>query len=331
MGLLNKSELLKTLKSIFGFDVSASPYAALQLNADGPCFYRSSLTGFIQSKDYGTSVTTHILLSHLRDSLQVLRDEAVELSLDKNGVLKISSTDTVYESEIRVHTVRAEQAGLKYHQIGDIVYRIPPHIFQDFDARPFTCAAQPTLVDGRIMIPTQSGIVVWSGPGELKSLQLFPRESILKFISAANTLERVVVSSKGYWGVAANGLISFISGHTTGATLYQSYNHPGKTLGTLPAERLMVALESAQNMCGENKIDVCPTQGITTKDTTGNQSKFAIGQHTGWDRFSITGKTAGTIVNALSQSSEADVVLSQIPNQALRLSRGVWEVNFRSF
>lgn len=331
MGLLNKSELLKTLRTIISFDVNASPFAAVQLTNDEPCFYRSSHTGFVQSKRYSGEELTHILLSHFRDSLQVLRDEAVEITKDGNGILKLSSSDNVYESEIRVHTVRPEQAGLKIHDIGDIVYRLPPHIFTGFDSRPFTCAAQPTLVKGRIMIPTQSGIAIWRGPADLAPLELFPRESFLKFISSGSLLERVVVSSKGYWGAASGGLISFISGHTTGGSLYTTYNVPAKPLDNFPADRLIVALEAVAGMCGDNKIEICPNQGITTKDVTGNQSRFSIGQHQGWDKFAITGKTAKTIVDALKQSAETEATLSLAPNQSMRLSRGNWEINFRSF
>jgi hypothetical protein len=332
MGLLNKSELLKTLRAIMGFDVNASPFAALELKSDEPCFYRSSHTGFIQSKNYGSGNHTHILLSHLRDSLQVLKDEAVELSLDGSGVLKLSSTDNVYESEIRVHTVRPEQAGLKTHNIGDIVHRLPAHVFQDFDARPFICAAQPTLIDGRIMMPTQSGIVVWQGPQDLIPLSLYPRETMLKFISSSQNLEKVVVSSKGYWGAVAGGLISFISGHTTGDTLYKSYNVSGKPLDTLPAERLIVSLEAAAGMCGDNKIEIDPLLGVVTRDTTGNQSRFAFGSHQGWSKFAITGRTAKVIADALRQSSDTDTALVYVPtNQSMRLVRGNWQVNFRTF
>src|SRR5271157_3229307 len=151
--LIEKSELLKTLRALETFDTSASPYVAVQLVEDNfPRFYRSSINGQIQSADFDLLKTgnTYVSLSHFQDCLRVLQEKKIELTLDTNGILKISSMDNSFDSEIRVHTVPATQAGLKAHELGQVATNLDPNTFLGCDSSPFAVASPPMLVDGRL-------------------------------------------------------------------------------------------------------------------------------------------------------------------------------------
>ena len=165
MPLIDKADLLKTLKIIQSFDPQGSPYVAVQLMGDEkPLFYRSSpIGGYIQSEGYGMGVPTYVSLEHLQDRLKVLPEDRVELGLDGNGILRISAADSLYHSVLRVHTVRKEQTGMKRHDVGQRIYDVDSKAFATLDVKPFKCSYPPVLSQGTLMLPMINGIVMWRG------------------------------------------------------------------------------------------------------------------------------------------------------------------------
>lgn len=333
MALYSKNDLLRTLRALEKFDSSASPYVAVDITADPPAFYRNSNTGFIQSTNLSNQKLTHVSLSHFKDCLNVLKDENIELLLGNNGTLYIRSTDHTYDSELFVHTIKAEQAGVKYHKVGIPLQSFKTEeLFPNFDTKSFVCAAAPILEKGRVLIPTTTGIILWTGPDSLQKIKLQPRESFLKCLSSG--IEEICVTSEGYWGATSSQLMSFYSTHSSSNALFTVYSTKGNNLVNFPTPRLLYALSAASGLCADTgKIDICPTQGIVTRDSTGNTAKFAIGVQAGWQKFSLAAKSAKLIVSALSQSQEDTVELSSVPlaNTTMRFSSGAWEVNTRTF
>jgi hypothetical protein len=329
---LNKTDLLKTLRLISNFDVTGSPFIALQLGGNQPCFYRSSPNGFIQSQNLNVGKMTYVYLNHFKDCLQILKDDMVDLDLDLNGVLKLSANDSVYESELRIHTAKAEQAGLKHHDVGDVVIRLAHDTFNSFNTKSFSYVAQPVLDKGKILIPSQYGVIVWKGTDALNTIQLSPRDSFLRIASSPDVKE-IVICKNGYWGAIFNDLMVFIGGHVSGKHLFELYDVPANLLGSVPADRLIYGLKSAVSLAGDNgKIEVCPINGVITKDQLGSQAKFTLGDKKTWNKFSLTSKAANMVVEALSQTKEDEIKLSQFTLNGftvMRLTRGFWEVNFR--
>jgi hypothetical protein len=333
--LIDKGDLLKLLRTVATFDTNASPYVAIQLVDDGlPRFYRSSNFGFIQSKDFGVTKQTYISLSHFQDCLKVLGEEKVQIALDANGIVKIYSTDNTFESELRIHTVPATQAGLKHHDIGDIKMRLEPLALAGINTSPFKVATPPVLVNGKLMLATANGIVMWQGPDTLRTIQLQPRDAFLRLVAGSSAVEELVLTEKGYWGVVIAGLLFFISGHNIGRPLFDVYNVPGVELARLPAQRLVFALGAAAALCSDNdRVELDPVDGVMTRDKFGNDSKFSLGAATGWTKFATFGKTAKTLVDALSQSKDEEAVLEKLTSThpTMRLRRGNFEVSFKVF
>jgi hypothetical protein len=331
--LIDKAELLRTLRAIQSFDTNASPFVGVQLvNESSPRFYRSSAFGFISSKEFATTQPTNVSLSHIQDCLKVLREDKVEMELDANGILKISSTDNTFDSELRVHTVPAAQAGLKTHAVGDIVVRLEPNVFLGIDTSPFKTKTPPVLIDGKLMLATSDAVVIWTGPDSLKQVKAFPREAFLKMAAGNAAVTDVIFTQGNYWGVVANDLVMFIYGHTLGRELFDIYNVPATELIKFPAERLVYALRAAAGLVGDkDRVEIDPKNGVVSRNRFGSEAKFSLGGTAGWNKFSVFGGTAQAIVDALSQSKDEEAVLSsvQMVHPTLRLRRGPFEVSFK--
>jgi hypothetical protein len=331
--IIDKAEVLKTLRVISNFDPTASPYVAVQLPAEGqPLFYRSSNYGFIRSEGLGAGALTYVSLSHLQECLKELNDGNIDMGIESNGGLKISTVDSMFDNYLRVHTVHANQAGLKQHEIGEPKINLQGGIFSGIDVKPFHAAAPPVLAKGRLLIGTNFGVVVWDGSEALASIGLSPREAFLR-MATGTMAQELSITERGYWGVKLNGLVMYISGHVSGRPLFDSFDVPGEELAHLPAERLVYALGAAANLCGDNqRVNIDPKKGVDTRDRYGNEAIFSLGTG-GWPKFSVFDKTAKTIVDALSQTKEEEAVLYSISSQAnptMRLRRGNFEVNFRT-
>jgi hypothetical protein len=335
--LLSKNDLLKTLRSLSEFDTNASPFVAVQLVENSlPRFFRSSINGQIMSSDFDLLKTgnTYVSLSHFKDCLKVLPEEKIELSLDPNGILKISSLDNTFDSEIRVHTVPVTQAGLKAHDLGGVATRLGANTFLGCDTSPFAAASPPMLVNGRLFISTKFGAVMWNGPDWLRAVQLQPREPFLKLITGNSAVEDLFLTEKGYWGTAIAGMVIFSYGHLLGRELFDAYAAPGVELTRFPAARLVQALHAAAGLCDDqDKVEIRPKEGIVVRDKFGNDSRFSLGGSDGWQKFTAFGRTMKTIADALSQAADEEAVLLDIPsftNPTKRLQRGPWSVSFKT-
>jgi len=331
--LVDKSDLLKTIRSLQTFDTNASPYVGAMLFADKPpLFYRSSAFGFIQSKDFGGATQTNVSLLHLKECVSVLRDEKVELSLDPSGILKISSTDNTYESELRVHTVSSAQAGLKLHTVGDIATRLESNVFLGIDTTPFKPKTPPVLALGRLMLATSDAVIMWDGPDSLKGITCNPREAFLRIAAGNTAVTDICLTTNNYWGVVADDLVTFTYGHTLGRELFDLYNVPATELVRLPADRLMYALRAAAGLVGDkDRVEIDPAVGVICRNKFGSEAKFSLGGTAGWTKFGVFGGTAQAIVDTLSQSKDEEAVLSSITmvHPTMRLRRGPFEVSFK--
>jgi hypothetical protein len=332
--LIDKGDLSKTLRVVQGFDTNASPFIGVQLADDqAPRFYRSGAFGFISSKDFATTSPTNVSLAHLQDCLKVLREEKVEMGLDLNGILKISSTDNTFDSELRVHTVPAAQAGLKTHNVGDIALRFEPNVFLGIDTTPFKTKTPPVLVEGRLMLATSDAVIIWTGMDSLKHARVYPREAFLRLACANADVREIVLTTGGYWGVVTNDLVMFNYGHNLGRELFDSYNVPSVELVRLPADRLIYALKAAAGLIGDkDRVDIDPKYGVVSRNRYGSDAKFSLGGTQGWNKFGVFGGTARAIVDALFQSKDEEAVLSsvQMVHPTLRLRRGPFEVSFKT-
>ncbi len=319
--------MLRSLRALNAFE-HCSPYISAYV--DGPGFYRSSAVGFIQSKNLDpTERSACVSLSQFLDRLRVLPEDKVEISLDDAGVLVLSSVDNTWSNELRVHTVKPEQAGLKTHLIGDIKLRLDPLLFQGFSAKPFDVVSFPTLSHGTLMLPTVNGIVTWVGPEALSKISIQPRDEFLKFLSP--TVQEISLTDKGYWGATNETLLSFVGAHSGADALFKMYDVPGTKLVTFPADRLCFALNAASAITNGN-LEITGTE-VKVKDAHGLSSKFGVGGD-GTAKFTISSKTAKLIVDAFEQTRDEQAVLYSIvvgSHATMRLERGRWAVNFKVF
>ena len=331
--LIDKADLLKTLRVIQGFDSNASPYIGVQLVPDGvPRFYRSGAFGFVMGREYSSQTPTNVSLSHLLDRLKVLREEKVEIDTDHNGILKLSSTENTFDSELRIHTVPQSQAGLKTHTVGDIAVRLDPGVFAGIDPSPFKVKVPPVLAEGRLMLATSDAVVLWTGPDSLRGIRVYPREAFLRMACGNSDIREVVLTANGYWGVATSELVMFNYGHGLGRELFDAYNIPSIEIVRFPADRLVYSLKAVAGLGEKDKVEIDPKLGVTSKDRWGSDAKFGLGGTAGFTKFAIMGSTAKAIADALSQSKDEEAVLSsvQMTHPTLRLRRGPFEVNFKT-
>jgi hypothetical protein len=335
---VDKDAILKTLSAIDKFDATASPFVVLRL--DNAKVYRSSSFGFISSKDIVMDKdSAFVSLGHLRDCLKAMPEDKVELELDANGVLLVKSIESTFESELRVYTISAAEIAkgkvppMKRHELGKFSGVLKPEVFRGFDARPFQIAAPPILLNGKLLLSTVSGIIMWQGPDALQDVTIHPRDSVLRFISGG--VEEVYLTDTGYWGASSGPLIMFVSGHNLSPNLHQLYNVPGDKITEFPAHRLLQALGGAASLCDNSrKVDITPDKGVTTKNSFGNPQEFHITPQKGWDAFSIFGATAKLVCDALSQTNEETAVLERVnvgTFPTMRLTRGGWSVSFKIF
>ena len=330
MATVDKVEILKTLRTIANFDDEASPFAALSLS--NAKFYRSSAFGYIMSKNAVVDASSvYVSISHLQDCLRAMPEEKLELALDNKTVV-VKSIAAAFQSELRVHTVDVQNAGLKKHPVSNIKTTLSPDIFKGFDIKPFDVAAAPLLREGRLLVVTPFGAVIWTGPESLKVLnvQSNPRENFLRFVSAG--CESILITDNGYWGAVGSDLVSFISGHNIAPHLFQLFDVDAEPLATVPANRLVEALKAAAGLCDAGrKVEIKPKEGVTAEDAFGNVSKFGLGDVAGLPQATLPPQSAKLIVDALSQTSEENAVLYWIDqkNPVLRVTRGSFEVNIK--
>jgi hypothetical protein len=337
--LVPKQDLLRPLKALVAFDPKGSPYVGVQLG-DPPKFYRSGTHGYIMSRDFvdGESVA-HVSLSNLIDCLKNLPEDAVQLGLDANGIMRIHGTSSdIFESESRVHTVAVGQAGLKKHDIGETRFEVDKAAFSRIDIRGFKSVTPPVLVKGRLMLVTDAGAtVLWDGPESIQKLpDIYPRETFLRMVSGGAEVRRMAITSNGYWGAEIDELVTYAKGHVLGRQIFDNYAAAGTEVARLPAQRLMVGLDAAVGLLEPTeRVDVDPRLGVLAKGKFGD-NRNSLGEAGDWPRFGMLAKTAQVVSRALCQTLEDEAVLSLLPptstgSSVMRLQRGPFQVNFRSY
>jgi len=334
VSIVDKEAILKTLSAVGKFDTTASPFLALRLQ--DAKMYRSSDFGFVASKDmFIDANSVFVSLDHMYDCLKAMPEDKVELETDKQGCLIVKSIDSPFDSALRVRTMPKEEvpkSGMKRHELGKFTGVMKPDMFRGFNSRPFPVAAPPLLSNGKLLLSTPNGIIMWQGPDSLAGVKLHPRESFLRFVSGG--IEEVYLTDTGYWGATNGPLVIFLSGHNLSTNLHHAYNQPGEKVAEFPANRLVSVLGAAASLCDSSKkVEFDPSRGIVTRNSFGNPQEFSVGPQKGWDAFSIFGQAAKLIFDALSQTNEEIAVLYRVDQSypTMRLTRGPWEVNFKIF
>jgi hypothetical protein len=174
----------------------------------------------------------------------------------------------------------------------------------------------------------------------LDSVSLNPCRSFLRF-ACGSRADALTLSGNGYWICHRGGMVSCISSHRLQDSMRQAFESPGTPLATVDAFRLVDAMSSAFKICGRNsgpektgKMHL-GQDGVTCRDTFGNEAAFSLGEQQPWGRFGVTGYTAEFIVFFLRQSQDKEAVIQSteppmagLPS-ARRISRGPFEVDFR--
>lgn len=337
--LIVKNEILKPLKVLSAFDPKGAPYVAVQL-VDGhkPLFLRTNNDGVIQSKDFGLFPTSYVSLNHLVSVLKNCPEDSIELSTNERGIMRMYGTSEAgSNSETHVHTVAEKQAGIKTHDTGASVLTLNPQTFTGLDITKYTLATEPVIAQGKLMLSTNKGaVVMWSSDLLVSQpIKLSPRESFLRMVCGQEVGE-MSLTQNGYWSATIGDLTTYTKGHVLGRQLFESYNQPGVEVAQLPAERLLTCLKAAIGLLSEtDRIDIDPKLGVIAKGTFGD-NRNSLGETGDWNRFSLQAKTAKVVFDTLSQASDDYAKLEQTsqgssPTSTMRLSRGNFAVNFRSF
>lgn len=332
--LIDKTDLLKVLRVVSGFDTQACAFIGVQLPHDvSPQFHRSSTFGFIQTNKFDLT-KPHVFASmgNLKDLLNVSAD-VMDMSLDSAGKLRLESTEE-FPVRLQVYTVRNEVSGFKEHYLGNPGnLRFGGDLFKGFDIRPFKPLYSPPLLEGgRLLISTISGAVIWTSD-DLKSVPgvVQPRESFLRFIAGGGCTE-LLVSNQGYWITEKEGLVCAMTSHQTPTGMLKTYEYPGTELTRFQASRLLTSLSNVAYLTSDtDRVEFNPKEGIVCRDKYSNAQIFPHGATTTtWPRGVVFGRTAKFIVDALNQTQEEEAILYSVPlrNPTYRLVRGQFEVNF---
>lgn len=337
--LIVKNDLLKPLKAIAAFDPKGAPYIGVQL-VDGhkPLFLRSNNDGIIQSKDYGAYPTTFVSLNHLKNVLANCPEDSIELSTNERGIMRLYGTSGVESNTTtQIHTVAEKQAGVKTHDIGERVIALDSQTFAGLDIKPFTLATEPVLAHGKLMLATNRGaVVMWTSETLVNQpINLSPREPFLRMV-CGQEVDDLVLTANGYWGATIGDLMTYTRGHVLGRQLFDSYDAPGVQLTQFPAERLLTCLRAAVGLLDDtDRIDIDPKIGVIAKGSFGD-NRNSLGETGDWTKFGLQVKTAKVVIDSLSQASGDYVTLEVTssgsgPTSQMRLVRGQFAVNFRSF
>ena len=326
---MQRGHLQKVLKTLSVFDPGGSPYIGMQTSEAGVFFYRSSPSGYIHSVGYERgSASAIVSLSHFQESLGRMPDDEVTVGFDVNGIVRLTTNVSGFQTDVRVHTVHNSTPWASTHNVGTEETQVEPTAFTGINLRRFSLASPPLLKNNKLMLITDSGVVVRSEvPVEAYP---HPREVFIKSIRNLE-VKRMFITSGKYWGAVAGGFELYVSGHTAGENLFLANDKPAtERIATLPAARLVQALDYAAAMCGENyKVEVHPKHGVSTRDGYGGPGVFGFGDAGNWKPFSIKAATAEMIADALGQSPDEVATLETTSTGGYRLTRGLWATNFK--
>src|SRR5271157_311215 len=327
-----KAELQKTLKLMESFDFPASPYVGIQFTEGKPEFYRSSDNGFVQTKGYRAG-EVFANLHQFNQYLNYLPDQ-VDISVGPTGILQLHSDNSNFPVNLCVHTVLASQSGLIRHAVTDREIDMKSDTFAGIDmsfATIKTLGGQPTIANGKLVIPLNTGTVVWEGLDSLQPTHSWsPMFSFLKLV-CGETVEDLYIADNGYWHATLDGVSIFMSGHSGDSFFFSRQTQAGEEVCKLTAGVLLWGLTGAATLCEELwPIVVDPQTGITTQDKYGNPAQWMLDQGLNWQRFRLTGAQAKMIVSVLKQAKDDSVTLSSVLTDTtplLRLQRGKFIVN----
>lgn len=327
--LVSKSVLQRYLRAFQRFDPTGSPYIGLQWGADAPLFHRSGEHGLIESLGFDRTKPAAVVgLTHLISTLADTTVDEVDLSLDRDGILRVVGTVGEQQDDLRVYTVRPSTPWSKSHDIAEVSTELSPGSFKAINTAPFSLESQPVIRRNKLMLATAFGIVMRNDVAV--EAYPYPREAFLRTISTLN-VEQLHTTRGGYWGAVADGIRVFVAGHRGGDKFHDMYSVDASPIAELPAERLVWSLKSAADRAAnDSAIEVDPVNGIQVRDEYGNLNRFTVNCPTVWPSFRIKPRTARTLYDALAQTKEETVLLQQMNATTLRMVRGPWEVSFRA-
>jgi len=217
------------------------------------------------------------------------------------------------------------------------VIALDSQTFSGLDIKPFTLVTEPVLAHGKLMLATNRGAVVMWSSETLASqpINLSPREPFLRMV-CGQEVDDLALTANGYWGATIGDLVTYTRGHVLGRQLFESYDAPGIQLAQLPAERLLTCLRAAVGLLDDtDRIDIDPKIGVIAKGSFGD-NRNSLGETGDWAKFGLQAKTAKVVIDSLSQASGDYVTLEVTssgsgPTSQMRLVRGQFAVNFRSF
>lgn len=328
----NKVELQKTLKLMESFDYPGSPYVGIQFVEGKPEFYRSSNNGFAQTKNFSAGE----VFANLHQFIQYLNylPDNVDLFVAPNGVLQLHADNGNFPVNLCVHTVLSGQAGLVRHVITDRLIEMKPETFLGIDVSFITTktlGGQPTIIGNKVVIPMNTGVVIWEGLDTLQPDHSWsPLFSFLKLISG-ETAEDLYVSRNGYWHTIRDGVSVYTRGWVGDSNFFRRHTTPGNEICRFTAPALLWGLAGAANLIEDTGYMLLdPSSGITTQDKFGNPAQWMLDQGLSWQKFRITGAQAKMAVSVLKQTQDDSIVLSSVPTDTrplIRLQRGKFAVN----
>src|SRR5271157_2455687 len=235
----NTTAIQKTLKLLSSFDPTGSPYVGVQFVGGNIAFYRSSNNGYAHTDNF-LSEEIFVHLQHLSDCLKYLPDN-VELSVAPNGVLRLFATNSNQNITMHVHTVLKGQAGLTRHAPVGRVVEPKPDTFSGLDVSHIrTITGHPTIMNGQIVIPVNTGAVIYSGLDFLALDHSWsPLFSFLKIVSGGAKVTDLYISGNGYWRASVDGVTVGIKGHDPDPRLFRRMTLPSNELCQFTADSLL--------------------------------------------------------------------------------------------
>jgi hypothetical protein len=331
--VVDRSALLKLLKGVGSLDSQGlSPFVGVQLAEDHVEMYRTGLLGYSRTigANPGEGEWLQCSAQHFTDCLKVFQGERVGLSVVK-GVLMLSEVDSTFETELRIYTVPKERAGQKSHRPGNDVHTPDPGWFSrcNVSAIP-TTPGTPSVIEGSTLrMVTPYGAVFFTGSEDFP-VNHQPRNSTLS-LYGGRTFDELSVTEAGYYRSVHEGIEVMTAGYKATTDIFANYKGISKELARYPAGRFVYALGAASAVAvATGPVIIDPNQGISTRDQHGNLDKFGVTATGAHPVFTLSPKAAQTIADVLKQCSDAEVVLSELPGNIFRLTRGPWDFNFKA-
>lgn len=331
MKILRK-ELNRSLGALKLLGVAASSYLALEWSPAGIAFAATCPLGYVRSSTFEGSpnptIASHVSLHKCLTDF-IVGDE-VTLDLDRSRHLWMRSCDNPSD-EVRVTTVLEPVSWKIRHTVGKIEREFDPALFLDIEVKKFEFHDQPVLKGSRLMIPTVSGIIFRDGL-VIATAFPYPRDVFLRAI-CGRKLDRLSLTSLGYWSATFEGMDLVIAGHRTGDSLFETCNvAAGDKIVSLPARLVEEGLEKAGLWAGDqNSVLFDSASGhITTLDAKNYRGRFSLGVQGGWPSFAISRASARTVAAAIRQAQGELVDIVAGGPDRVRFRRGLWEVNVKS-